>query len=39
MEVLGHSEVGTTLNTHSHVIPQLRGEAAERMQDIPEPER
>lgn len=38
MEVLGHSEVGMTLNTYSHVIPQLRREAAERMQEILEPE-
>jgi integrase len=34
MEVLGHSEVGTTLNTYSHVIPQLRQEAADRMNEI-----
>ncbi len=34
MEVLGHSEVGMTLNTYSHVIPQLRQEAADRMNEI-----
>ena len=34
MEVLGHSEVGMTLNTYSHVIPQLRREAADRMDQI-----
>ena len=34
MEVLGHSEVGMTLNTYSHVIPQLRREAAERMNQL-----
>lgn len=34
MEVLGHSEVGMTLNTYSHVVPQLRREAADRMEDV-----
>ena len=34
MEVLGHSDVGMTLNTYSHVIPQLRQEAADRMNEI-----
>jgi integrase len=34
MEVLGHSDVGMTLNTYSHVIPQLRREAADRMEEI-----
>ena len=24
IEALGHSEVGMTLNTYSHVVPQLR---------------
>jgi len=39
MEVLGHSDVGMTLNTYSHVIPQLRQEASERMNEILEPDR
>jgi integrase len=34
MELLGHSGVGMTLNTYSHVIPQLRQEAADRMNEI-----
>lgn len=34
MEILGHSEIGMTLNTYSHVLPQLRRQAAERMDDI-----
>jgi integrase len=34
MEVLGHSDVGMTLNTYSHVVPQLRREAADRMEEI-----
>jgi integrase len=34
MEVLGHSDVGMTLNTYSHAIPQLRQEAADRMDEI-----
>ena len=39
MEILGHSEVNMTLNTYSHVIPQLRQEAAERMDEILDLER
>ena len=34
MEVLGHSEVGMTLNTYSHVIPELRRDAADRMDNV-----
>jgi site-specific recombinase XerD len=34
MEVLGHSDVSMTLNTYSHVVPQLRREAAARMEEI-----
>ena len=34
MEVLGHSDVGMTLNTYSHVVPQLRRDAADRMEEI-----
>jgi integrase len=29
MEVLGHSQIGLTMNTYSHVMPSLRREAAE----------
>jgi hypothetical protein len=31
METLGHSEVGITLNTYSHVVPILEEEAAAAM--------
>jgi integrase len=34
MDVLGHSQIGLTMNTYSHVIPDLRGDAAQRMQDL-----
>jgi integrase len=34
MELLGHSDIGMTMNTYSHVIPELRREAATRMQDL-----
>ena len=31
METLGHSQISTTMDTYSHVIPQLQKEAAERV--------
>ena len=31
MDVLGHSQIGLTMNTYAHVIPELRREAADRM--------
>jgi integrase len=31
MEVLGHSQIAMTMNTYSHVIPELQWEAARRM--------
>jgi len=34
MEILGHSEIGLTMNTYSHVIPGLRQDAAARMEDL-----
>jgi len=34
MEVLGHSQIGLTMNTYSHVIPELRREAANRMDHL-----
>ncbi len=34
MEVLGHSEIALTMNAYSHVVPELRREAAQRMQAI-----
>jgi len=40
MDVLGHSQIGLTMNTYSHVIPDLRRDAALRMEElIAEPER
>jgi len=34
MDVLGHSQIALTMNTYSHVIPDLRREAAQRMDDL-----
>ncbi len=34
MEILGHSQISLTMNTYSHVIPQLQQEAAKRMDDL-----
>jgi hypothetical protein len=31
MEVLGHAEIGVTMNTYAHVLPVLRQEAADAM--------
>lgn len=33
-EFLGHSEIGTTLNVYSHVLPEQRGETAARMDTL-----
>ncbi len=33
MDVLGHSEIAMTMDTYSHVIPQLHRDAADRMED------
>jgi integrase len=33
MEVLGHSQISLTMNTYTHVAPQLSREAANRMGD------
>jgi integrase len=33
MEILGHSQIGLTLGTYSHVMPELTDEAAQRMGD------
>jgi integrase len=33
MQILGHSQIGLTLGTYSHVVPELAQEAAERMGD------
>lgn len=34
MDVLGHSQIALTMNTYSHVIPELRRQAAERMDEL-----
>lgn len=34
MEVLGHSEIGVTMNTYAHVLPQLREEAADAIDEL-----
>jgi integrase len=40
MDVLGHSQIALTMNTYTHVIPELRREAADRMEAlIADPER
>ena len=31
MEILGHSQIALTMNTYSHVAPEVSREAAERM--------
>jgi integrase len=34
MEVLGHSQISLTMNTYTHVLPELRQDAADRMSDL-----
>lgn len=34
MEILGHSQIGLTLNTHTHVDPELNRDAAERLERL-----
>jgi integrase len=34
MEILGHSQISLTMNTYTHVIPELRRQAADRMDDL-----
>jgi integrase len=34
METLGHSQISLTLNTYSHVMPQMQRVAADRMDDL-----
>lgn len=34
MEVLGHAEIGVTMNTCAHVPPVLRQEAADAMDEL-----
>jgi integrase len=34
MEVLGHSEIGVTMNTYTHVLAQLREDAADAIDRV-----
>ena len=34
MDVLGHSEIGVTMNTYAHVLPELRQEAADAIDEL-----
>lgn len=34
MDVLGHSQIGLTMNTYAHVIPEMRRDAAHRMEEL-----
>jgi len=34
MEVLGHSQISQTMNTYTHVLPELRRQAADRIDDL-----
>lgn len=38
METLGHSQITLTMNTYSHVMPQLQRDAAEKMDQMLAPE-
>ena len=34
MDVLGHSQIALTMNTYTHVLPELKQDAARRMNDL-----
>ena len=34
MEVLGHSQIGLTMNTYAHVMPEMKRDAADRMERL-----
>jgi hypothetical protein len=34
MEILGHSQISLTMNTYTHVLPELRQDGADRMSDL-----
>jgi integrase len=34
MDVLGHSQIALTMNTYTHVLPELKHDAARRMNDM-----
>jgi integrase len=31
MDLLGHSQIGTTMDTYSHVMPEMKSEMAEKI--------
>jgi hypothetical protein len=37
MELLGHSQIAITMNTYSHMVPALRKETANQMDQILNP--
>jgi integrase len=39
MEILGHSEIAMTMDTYSHVVPELQREAAAKMESVLSPPR
>ena len=39
MDVLNHSQIGLTMNTYAHVIPDLKRDAARKMDELLEHER
>jgi hypothetical protein len=34
MEVFGQSQISLTMNTYTHVLPELRRQAADRMDEL-----
>ena len=34
MDILGHSEIAMTMDTYSHVVPELQREAADKMESV-----
>ena len=34
MEILGHSDISLTMNTYSHVVPEVMREAAEKIDAV-----
>ncbi len=34
MEILGHSQISLTMNTYTHVLPELKRAAAHRMNQL-----
>ena len=38
MEILGHAQIGTTMNVYTHIAPELQKDAAERLSSALWPE-